>query len=123
MFVKLKSTLFAFQGHKEWITEVDVLGVADHPNLVKLIGCCAENDERGIQRLLVYEYMPNRSVEDHLSLRFATTLSWSTRLRIALDAARGLTYLHEEGEFQVLLFSSFIWISVIELQFSTSVAI
>ncbi|XP_074575535.1 serine/threonine-protein kinase PCRK1-like [Curcuma longa] len=90
------------QGHKEWITEVDVLGVADHPNLVKLIGCCAENDERGIQRLLVYEYMPNRSVEDHLSLRFATTLSWSTRLRIALDAARGLTYLHEEGEFQII---------------------
>ncbi|XP_042417113.1 serine/threonine-protein kinase PCRK1-like isoform X3 [Zingiber officinale] len=90
------------QGHKEWITEVDVLGVAEHPNLVKLIGCCAENDERGIQRLLVYEYMPNRSVEDHLSVRFATTLSWPTRLGIALDTARGLTYLHEEGEFQVI---------------------
>lgn len=87
---------------------MEVLGVAEHQNLVKLIGYCAENDERGIQRLLVYEYMPNRSVEDHLSLRSATTLSWPTRLRIALDAARGLTYLHEEGDFQVFFFSIFL---------------
>ncbi|KAF3448108.1 hypothetical protein FNV43_RR08818 [Rhamnella rubrinervis] len=55
------------QGHKEWVTEVNVLGVVDHPNLVKLLGYCAEDDERGIQRLLIYEYMPNRSVLDHLS--------------------------------------------------------
>ncbi|XP_058082549.1 serine/threonine-protein kinase PCRK1-like isoform X2 [Magnolia sinica] len=90
------------QGHKEWVTEVNVLGVVDHPNLVKLVGYCAEDDERGIQRLLIYEFMPNRSVEDHLSTRSTTPLSWARRLRIALDAARGLTYLHEEMEFQVV---------------------
>ncbi|XP_047962605.1 serine/threonine-protein kinase PCRK1-like [Salvia hispanica] len=90
------------QGHKEWVTEVNVLGVVEHPNLVKLIGYCAEDDERGIQRLLVYEYMPNGSVEDHLSIRSLTPLSWDMRLRVALDAARGLAYLHEEMDFQII---------------------
>ncbi|XP_064973777.1 serine/threonine-protein kinase PCRK1-like isoform X1 [Musa acuminata AAA Group] len=90
------------QGHKEWLTEVNVLGVLEHPNLVKLVGYCAEDDERGIQRLLVYEYMPNGSVEDHLSVLSRTTLSWSMRLRVALDAARGLTHLHEEMDFQII---------------------
>lgn len=90
------------QGHKEWVTEVNVLGVAEHKNLVKLVGYCAEDDERGIQRLLVYEYMPNRSVENHLSARSETPLSWSMRLKIAQDAARGLTYLHEEMDIQII---------------------
>lgn len=84
------------------MTEVNVLGVVEHENLVKLVGYCAEDDERGIQRLLIYEYMPNRSVQDHLTNRFQTPLSWSTRLRIAQDAARGLAYLHEGMDFQVL---------------------
>ncbi|KAI3791808.1 hypothetical protein L2E82_05671 [Cichorium intybus] len=90
------------QGHKEWVTEVNVLGIVEHPNLVKLVGYCAEDDERGIQRLLVYEYMPNRSVEDHLSSRNEEALSWSMRLKVAQDAARGLTYLHEEMGFQII---------------------
>lgn len=89
------------QGHKEWVTEVNVLGVAEHENLVKLIGYCAEDGERGIQRLLVYEYMPNRSVDSHLSARLGTPLSWAMRLKIARDAARGLAYLHEGMDFQV----------------------
>uniref|UniRef100_A0A1J3HNM1 non-specific serine/threonine protein kinase n=1 Tax=Noccaea caerulescens TaxID=107243 RepID=A0A1J3HNM1_NOCCA len=90
------------QGHKEWVTEVNFLGVVEHPNLVKLLGHCAEDDERGIQRLLVYEYMPNQSVEFHLSPRSPTVLTWDLRLRIAQDAARGLTYLHEEMDFQII---------------------
>ncbi|KAI3437504.1 Protein kinase domain-containing protein [Psidium guajava] len=90
------------QGHKEWVTEVNVLGVVEHPNLVKLVGYCAEDDERGIQRLLVYEYMPNGSVDDHLSPRSQTTLPWGMRLRIAQDTARGLTYLHEQMDFQII---------------------
>ncbi|XP_010253943.1 PREDICTED: probable receptor-like protein kinase At5g47070 [Nelumbo nucifera] len=90
------------QGHKQWVTEVNVLGVVEHPNLVKLIGYCAEDDERGIQRLLVYEYMPNRSVEDHLSSHSTAPLPWAVRLRIAQDAARGLAYLHEEMDFQII---------------------
>ncbi|XP_009788489.1 serine/threonine-protein kinase PCRK1-like [Nicotiana tabacum] len=90
------------QGHKEWVTEVNVLGVVEHPNLVKLIGYCAQDDERGIQRLLVYEFLPNRSVQDHLMSRFMSPLPWETRLSIARDAATGLAYLHEGMEFQII---------------------
>ncbi|KAK1412820.1 hypothetical protein QVD17_34351 [Tagetes erecta] len=91
-----------FQGHKEWINEVNFLGVVNHPNLVKLVGYCAEDDERGIQRLLVYELMSNKSLEDHLLGRGKSPLSWITRLRIAEGAARGLAYLHEEMDFQLI---------------------
>ncbi|KAJ9172346.1 hypothetical protein P3X46_015594 [Hevea brasiliensis] len=91
-----------FQGHKEWINEVNFLGVVKHPNLVKLVGYCAEDDERGMQRLLVYELMRNKSLEDHLLARAPTPLMWMTRLKIAQDAARGLAYLHEEMDFQLI---------------------
>ncbi|XP_031279060.1 serine/threonine-protein kinase PCRK1-like [Pistacia vera] len=91
------------QGHKEWVTEVNFLGVVEHPNLVKLVGYCAEDDERGAQRLLVYEFMPNGSVDQHLSPRSETTLPWAMRLKIAQDAARGLKYLHEEMDFQIIV--------------------
>lgn len=94
--------LYTIQGHREWVTEVNFLGVVKHPNLVKLVGYCAEDDERGIQRLLVYELMPNKSLEDHLLARVQSTLSWEQRLKIAQDAARGLAYLHEEMDFQVI---------------------
>lgn len=50
------------QGAREFIVEVLTLSLADHPNLVKLIGYCAERN----QRLLVYEYMPLGSLENHL---------------------------------------------------------
>ncbi|XP_022867308.1 probable serine/threonine-protein kinase PBL19 isoform X2 [Olea europaea var. sylvestris] len=90
------------QGHKEWVTEVKFLGVVDHPNLVKLIGYCAVDGERGIQRLLVYEYMLNKSLEDHLFNMSLPTLSWDQRLQIVLGAAQGLAYLHEESEVQVV---------------------
>ena len=85
------------------MTEVNVLGIVEHPNLVKLVGYCAEDDERGIQRLLVYEFMPNRSVQDHLSNKFQKVLPWATRVKIAQDAAQGLAYLHEGMDFQVFL--------------------
>ncbi|KZV54881.1 hypothetical protein F511_35956 [Dorcoceras hygrometricum] len=90
------------QGHKEWMNEVNLLGFVNHPNLVKLVGYCAEDDERGIQRLLVYELMRNKSLEDHLLTRSSNHLPWVVRLRIAQDAARCLAYLHEEMEFQLI---------------------
>ncbi|KAJ1295424.1 hypothetical protein BS78_01G222900 [Paspalum vaginatum] len=90
------------QGHKEWVTEVNVLGVVDHANLVKLIGYCAEDEERGMQLLLVYEFMPNGSLADHLAARSTRPASWAMRLRVALDTARGLKYLHEESEFKII---------------------
>jgi serine/threonine protein kinase len=85
------------------VTEVNFLGIAEHPNIVKLVGYCAEDDERGDQRLLVYEFMPNKSVQDHLSSKFQKVLPWATRVKIAQDAARGLAYLHEGMDFQVFL--------------------
>ena len=94
---------FKIQGHKQWVAEVQFLGVVEHPNLVKLIGYCAVDEERGIQRLLVYEYMPNKSLENHLFNRAYPALPWKTRLQILLGAAQGLAYLHEGLEVQVIL--------------------
>ncbi|CAA7043261.1 unnamed protein product [Microthlaspi erraticum] len=81
----------AFQGHKEWLREVKYLGRLHHPNLVKLIGYSLEDQHR----LLVYEFMPNGSLEQHLFERGSNVLSWSLRMRVAIDAARGLCFLHE----------------------------
>lgn len=92
----------SLQGHKQWLAEVHFLGVVEHPNLVKLIGYCSDDGERGIQRLLVYEYMPNKSLEYHLFSRVAAPLPWNVRLKIALAAAEGLAYLHEGLEIQVI---------------------
>ncbi|XP_062199168.1 probable serine/threonine-protein kinase PBL19 [Phragmites australis] len=90
------------QGHKQWLAEVLFLGVLEHPNLVKLLGYCAVDTEKGAQRLLVYEYMPNKSLEDHLFRRANPPLSWNRRLQIILGAAEGLAYLHEGVEVQVI---------------------
>ncbi|KAG6599064.1 putative serine/threonine-protein kinase PBL3, partial [Cucurbita argyrosperma subsp. sororia] len=86
---KLKAE--ASQGHKEWLTEVDYLGKFHHPNLVKLIGYCLE----GENRLLVYEFMPRGSLENHLFRRGSQPLSWALRIKVAIAAARGLSFLHE----------------------------
>ncbi|KAK7390537.1 hypothetical protein VNO78_25845 [Psophocarpus tetragonolobus] len=81
-----------FQGHKEWLAEINYLGQLQHPNLVKLIGYCLEDQDR----LLVYEYMPKGSVENHLFRRGShfQQLTWTLRLKISLGAARGLAFLH-----------------------------
>ncbi|OIV93923.1 hypothetical protein TanjilG_05626 [Lupinus angustifolius] len=85
------------QGHKEWLAEVNFLGDLVHPNLVKLIGYCIEDD----QRLLVYDFMPRGSLENHL-FRRSLPLPWSIRMKIALSAAQGLAFLHEEAERPVI---------------------
>ncbi|PKA51953.1 Protein kinase APK1A, chloroplastic [Apostasia shenzhenica] len=81
-----------FQGHREWLAEVNYLGQLSHPNLVKLIGFCLEDE----QRLLVYEFMPRGSLENHLFRRgsYFQPLSWNLRVKVALGAARGLAFLH-----------------------------
>ncbi|XP_043704681.1 probable serine/threonine-protein kinase PBL3 [Telopea speciosissima] len=86
-----------FQGHKEWLTEVNYLGQLHHPNLVKLIGYCLE----GENRLLVYEFMPKGSLENHLFRRGAQPVSWAIRIKVAIGAARGLSFLHD-AESQVI---------------------
>uniref|UniRef100_A0A5B7B4B2 Protein kinase domain-containing protein n=1 Tax=Davidia involucrata TaxID=16924 RepID=A0A5B7B4B2_DAVIN len=79
-----------FQGHKEWLSELNYLGQLHHPNLVKLIGYCLDGDNR----LLVYEFMPGGSLENHLFKRGEQLLSWAIRIKIAIGAARGLSFLH-----------------------------
>ncbi|KAK6645875.1 hypothetical protein PHAVU_L001540 [Phaseolus vulgaris] len=85
--------LYGHQGIREFVVEVLTLSLADHPNLVTLIGFCAEGEER----LLVYEYMPLGSLENHLQdlPRSRKPLDWNTRMKIAAGAARGLEYLHD----------------------------
>ncbi|KAK6149304.1 hypothetical protein DH2020_016829 [Rehmannia glutinosa] len=82
-----------FQGNREFLVEVLMLSLLHHPNLVNLVGYCAE----GEQRILVYEYMAKGSLEDHLLNKGPdkTPLDWDTRMKIAEGAARGLEYLHE----------------------------
>ncbi|KVH94630.1 Concanavalin A-like lectin/glucanase, subgroup [Cynara cardunculus var. scolymus] len=82
----------SFQGHREWLAEVNYLGQFSHPNLVHLIGYCLEDEHR----LLVYEFMPRGSLENHLFRRgsYFQPLSWSLRLKVALGAAKGLAFLH-----------------------------
>lgn len=79
----------ALQGHREWVAEIDFLGQLHHPNLVRLVGYCIEDD----QRLLVYEFMPRGSLENHL-FRRSFPLPWSNRIKIAIGAAKGLAFLH-----------------------------
>ncbi|XP_038987590.1 inactive protein kinase SELMODRAFT_444075 [Phoenix dactylifera] len=84
--------LASSQGDQEFCSEVEVLSCAQHRNVVMLIGFCIE-DRR---RLLVYEYICNGSLDSHLYGRNRQPLEWSARQKIAVGAARGLRYLHEE---------------------------
>ncbi|XP_074320278.1 putative serine/threonine-protein kinase PBL23 [Silene latifolia] len=84
------------QGNREFLVEVLMLSLLKDGNLVSLVGYCAE----GSHRLLVYEFMANGSLEDHLlDLKpEKKPLDWTTRMKIAEGAARGLEYLHETAD-------------------------
>ncbi|XP_056857828.1 probable disease resistance protein At5g47260 [Raphanus sativus] len=84
-----KSSPDSTQGLHEWQCEVRFLGKFHHPNLVKLLGYCWEEN----QFLLVYEYLPKGSLENHLFSK-GEALTWDTRLKIVIEAAEGLNFLH-----------------------------
>ncbi|KAL9424127.1 hypothetical protein AB3S75_036080 [Citrus x aurantiifolia] len=78
------------QGQDEWENELRFLSRLNHPNVVKLMGYCCDDQHR----LLVYEYVTRGSLEDHLLNEDDTELNWERRIKIALGAARGLEHLH-----------------------------
>ncbi|KAK6915258.1 Protein kinase domain [Dillenia turbinata] len=83
------------EGNKEFTMDVLMLSLLSHPNLVKLVGYCADGD----QRILVYEYMTGGSVQDHLFDlgEGKEPLDWHRRMNIALGVAQGLEYLHDKA--------------------------
>ncbi|ONK59273.1 uncharacterized protein A4U43_C08F4760 [Asparagus officinalis] len=88
------------QGIREFMAEVEMLSRLHHRNLVKLLGICTEE----YLRCLVYELIPNGSVESHLygGDKEITPLDWNSRMKIALGAARCLAYLHEDSDPHVI---------------------
>ncbi|CAN1219628.1 Probable LRR receptor-like serine/threonine-protein kinase At1g56140 [Linum perenne] len=80
------------QGESEFLAEVRMITSIQHKNLVRLLGCCSE----GEQRLLVYEYMKNRSWNSN------QFMDWNTRFQIILGIARGLQYLHEDSPLRIV---------------------
>ncbi|MQL95472.1 hypothetical protein Taro_028142 [Colocasia esculenta] len=88
------------QGSREFVNEIVMISALQHPNLVKLLGCCIE----GSQLFLIYEYMENNSLARALfgSEGINLTLDWQTRRKICLGIARGLAYLHEESRLKIV---------------------
>ncbi|KAF4351128.1 hypothetical protein F8388_017447 [Cannabis sativa] len=80
------------EGESEFLSEMRAIGRANHKNIVRLLGYCAE----GSKRLLVYEYMSYGSLANLLFKKESKRLDWEERVRIAIDVARGILYLHEE---------------------------
>ncbi|RZC54368.1 hypothetical protein C5167_013237 [Papaver somniferum] len=92
------------QGNREFVNEIGIISGLQHPNLVKLFGCCVE----GNQLLVIYEYMENNSlalIGDVVVLGRADKrldLDWPTRFRICMDIAKGLAFLHEESRLKIV---------------------
>ncbi|CDP14365.1 unnamed protein product [Coffea canephora] len=84
----------SLQGMKEFVAEIVSIGRLSHRNLVPLLGYCRRKDEL----LLVYEYMPNGSLDRFLYQQPKCTLNWNQRFRVIRGVASGLLYLHEGWE-------------------------
>ncbi|XP_023757155.1 probable LRR receptor-like serine/threonine-protein kinase At1g56140 [Lactuca sativa] len=95
--VKLLSVA-SHQGKSQFVAEIATISAVQHRNLVKLYGSCID----GEKRLLVYEYLENKSLDQALFGSSRLSLKWSTRFDICMGLARGLTYLHEESRIRII---------------------
>ncbi|XP_075091112.1 putative LRR receptor-like serine/threonine-protein kinase RFK1 [Nicotiana tabacum] len=88
------------QGNREFLNEIGMISCLQHPNLVKLHGCCIE----GTELLLVYEYLENNSLARALfnPEKSQLILDWPTRFKICVGIAKGLAYLHEESSLKIV---------------------
>ncbi|CAI0400860.1 unnamed protein product, partial [Linum tenue] len=93
-----KLSLTSRQGVREFTNEVKLLLKLQHKNLVTLLGCSVE----GPEKMLVYEYLPNKSLDYFLFGKYLMYLDWTTRFHIVTGVARGLLYLHEEAPMRIL---------------------
>ncbi|GLT41198.1 hypothetical protein SLA2020_152800 [Shorea laevis] len=80
------------QGESEFRAEVEIISRVHHRHLVSLVGYCISNH----QRLLVYDYLPNNTLHYHLHGKSRPVMDWATRVEVAVGAARGIAYLHED---------------------------
>ncbi|XP_059448027.1 proline-rich receptor-like protein kinase PERK13 [Corylus avellana] len=80
------------QGEREFRAEVEIISRVHHRHLVSLVGYCISEH----QRLLIYEFVPNKTLEHHLHGNGMPVLDWTKRMKIALGSAKGLAYLHED---------------------------
>ncbi|GER37572.1 leucine-rich repeat receptor-like protein kinase [Striga asiatica] len=86
------------QGKSQFVAEIETISTVQHRNLVKLYGYCIE----GEKRLLVYEYLENKSLDRMLFGDGSKSLDWSTRYNICSGVAKGLAYLHEESRMRIV---------------------
>ncbi|CAK9161486.1 unnamed protein product [Ilex paraguariensis] len=86
------------QGEREFQAEVEFINRVHHRHLVSLVGYCISES----QRLLVYEFVPNKTLEFHLHGEGQPPLNWATRMKIAVASAKGLAYLHEDCQPKII---------------------